>query len=464
MKTYDAIVIGAGQAGGPLAKKLALAGKKTALIEKRYVGGTCVNDGCTPTKTWVGSAKAAYMATKSKELGVDINSFKIDMKQIKKRKDGIVMQFRNGSQKGLEQTKGLDLIFGEATFTGEKTISVKLNNGKISEMKADLIFMNTGCKPIIPEIEGINEIDYLTSTSILELDKVPDHLLILGGNYIGLEFGQMFRRFGSKVTILERSLRIVNREDEDVSAALTEILEMENIKLLPSTIAKKFRKTAKGNISVTVSSGGKEQQIKCSHVLVAVGRAPQTGSLGLDKTGVKTDERGFIKVDDKLETNVKGIYALGDVKGGPAFTHISYNDYTIVYRNLVEGTNYTTDDRPVPYCMFTDPQLGRIGLDETEAKKQGLNFKVAKLPMAYVARAIETGDTRGFMKAVVDPKTKKILGATVLGPEGGEIMTVLQMAMEGGITYDRIRYCVFAHPLYSESLNNLFMAIVDNKS
>ncbi len=461
MKTYDAIVIGAGQAGGPLAKKLALAGKKTALIEKRYVGGTCVNDGCTPTKTWVGSAKMAYMASKSAELGVVIKSFKVNMKQIKKRKDDIVMQFRNGGQKGLEQTKGLDLIFGEATFTGEKTISVKLNNGKTSEMKADLIFMNTGCKPIIPEIDGINDIDYLTSTSILELDKVPEHLLIIGGNYIGLEFGQMFSRFGSKVTVVERGKRIVAREDEDVSEELTKILEAENIKILTDSQTLKLKKTAKGNISATVSIAGKEAQVKCSHILVAIGRAPQTRSLGLDKSGVKTDERGFIKVDGKLETNIKGIYALGDVKGGPAFTHISYNDYTIVYRNLIEGTNYTTDDRPVPYCMFTDPQLGRIGLDATEAQKQGLNFKVAKLPMAYVARAIETGDTRGFMKAIVDPKTKKILGATVLGPEGGEIMTVLQMAMEGGITYDRIRYCVFAHPLYSESLNNLFMAIED---
>ena len=461
MKTYDAIVIGSGQAGGPLAKKLALAGKKTALIEKRYIGGTCINDGCTPTKTMVGSAKMAYMASRSKELGVDIKDFKVNMKQVKKRKDDVVMQFRSGSQHGLEKTKGLDLLFGEATFTGEKTISVKLNNGKTSELKGELIFMNTGCKPIIPGIEGIDDIDYLTSTSILELDKVPDHLLIIGGNYIGLEFGQMFRRFGSKVTVVEKSDRIVSREDEDVSEELTKILEAEKIKILTNAQTLKFKKTGKGNISATISIGGKEQNIKCSHVLVAVGRAPQTKALNLDKTRVETDNRGFINVNDKLETNIKGIYALGDVKGGPAFTHVSYNDYTIVYRNLIEGTNYSTNDRPIPYCMFTDPQLGRIGLDESEAKKQGLKVKVAKLPMAYVARAIETGDTRGFMKAVVDPDTKKILGATVLGPEGGEIMTVLQMAMEGGITYDRIRYCVFAHPLYSESLNNLFMALED---
>jgi pyruvate/2-oxoglutarate dehydrogenase complex dihydrolipoamide dehydrogenase (E3) component len=461
MKTYDAIVIGSGQAGGPLAKKLALAGKKTALIERKYVGGTCVNDGCTPTKTMVGSAKAAYMAANSGHLGINIKTYKVDMKQIKKRKDDIVSLFRNGSQKGLKATKGLDLIFGEASFTGSKTIVVKENNGREIEMGADLIFMNTGCSPIIPDIDGIKDIDYLTSTSILELEKVPDHLLVIGGNYIGLEFGQMFRRFGSKVTVIERSGRIVSHEDEDISVELTSILEAENIKIIANAQATKFKKTPKGNISATIKAGDKEQKIKCSHVLIAIGRSPNTKVLNLDKTGVKTDDRGFIKVDDKLETNVKGIYALGDVKGGPAFTHISYNDYTIVFRNLIEGTNYTTDDRPIPYCMVTDPQLGRVGLSETEARAQKLNIKVAKLPMAHVARAIETGDTRGFMKAVVDAKTKKILGVAVLGQEGGEIMTVLQMAMEGGITYDRIRYCVFAHPLYSESLNNLFMAIAD---
>ncbi len=461
MKTYGAIVIGSGQAGGPLAKKLALAGKKTAIIERRYVGGTCINDGCTPTKTWVASAKAAYMALKSKDLGVNVKSFKVDMKQIKKRKDQIVIKSRTGNQKGIEETKNLDLIFGDATFTGKKTIAVKLKEGGEIELKADLIFINTGCKTIIPEIEGLDDIDYLTSTTILELDKVPDHLLVIGGNYIGLEFGQMFRRFGSKVTLLEKGPRIVAREDEDISVELTHILEEEKIKILTGSQAVKFKKTGKENISAAINTDGKAHKIKCSHVLVAVGRAPNTDTLGLDKTGVKTDERGFIKVNNKLETNVKGIYALGDVKGGPAFTHISYNDYTIVFRNLLEGENLTTKDRPVPYCMFTDPQLGRIGLSETEAKKAGLNIKVAKLPMAHVARAIETGDTRGFMKAVVDAKTKKILGVTVLGPEGGEIMTVLQMAMEGGITYDRIRYCVFAHPLYSESLNNLFMTITD---
>jgi pyruvate/2-oxoglutarate dehydrogenase complex dihydrolipoamide dehydrogenase (E3) component len=459
MKQYDAIVIGAGQAGGPLAKKLALAGKKTVIIEKRFIGGTCVNDGCTPTKTWVASAKAAYMAAHSGPLGVKIKGYKVDMRQIKKRKDEIVMRSRIGGQKAIEKTKNLDLVFGEATFTAEKTLSVKLNSGSTQELKADWIFIDTGAKTLIPEIEGLNDIEYLTSTTILDLDKVPDHLLIVGSNYIGMEFGQMFGRFGSKVTMLEKSPRILGKEDADIADALHKIMVNEGVTIYTDAQTTAFRKTKKGNIKATVIIAGKEDTITCTHVLLAVGRVPQSAALNLDKTGVEVDEKGYIKVNDKLETNVKGIYALGDVKGGPAFTHIAYNDYTIVYRNLIENTNYNIKDRPLPYCMFTDPELGRIGISEEEAKKQKLNIKIAILPMAHVARAIENGDTRGFMKAVVDADTKKILGAAVLGSQGGEIMTVLQMAMEGGITYDRIRYCVFAHPTYSESLNNLFMAL-----
>lgn len=461
MKQYDAIVIGSGQAGGPLAKKLALAGKKTALIEKRWIGGTCVNDGCTPTKTMVASAKAAYMAGHSAPLGVKIKGYSVNMPVIKKRKDEVIHLFRDGSKKGLEETKNLDLLFGEAVFTEKKTISVTLNDGGIEELRAHLFFINTGDKPFIPEIEGLNDIDYLTSTTILDLDYVPEHLLILGGNYIGLEFGQMFRRFGSKVTVLEKSGRIVSHEDEDVSEELTKILEDEDITIHTNTIIAGLKKKKSEKMTAIILKDGKEEKIKCSHVLVAVGRTPQTKALNLSKTGVETDEHGNIKVNDKLETNVPGIYALGDVKGAPAFTHISYNDYTIVYRNLVKNENLTTKDRLVPYCMFTDPQLGHVGLSETEAKKLKLNYKVAKLPMTRVARAIETGDTRGFMKAIVDADTKQILGATVLGPEGGEIMTILQMAMMGGITYEQVRYFVFAHPLYAESLNNLFMALED---
>jgi pyruvate/2-oxoglutarate dehydrogenase complex dihydrolipoamide dehydrogenase (E3) component len=461
MKKYDAIIIGAGQAGAPLAKQLAKAGKKTVIVEKRFYGGTCVNDGCTPTKTMVASAKAAYMAGKSIELGVAVKKFSVNMPQIKKRKDEIVLRSRNGGLHAAEKTPNLDVLFGEAAFTDDKTVQVSLNNGKKQMLQADLIFLNPGAKPFIPGIDGLKDIEFLTSTTILDLDYVPEHLLVLGGNYIGLEFGQMFRRFGSKVTILEKSARLVSHEDEDISAEMQNILEAESITIHNKAQAIKFKQKKGGKITVTIAVNGEEKSIKCTHVLVAVGRTPQTEALNLAKTGVAVDEKGNIKVNNKLETNTPGIYALGDAKGGPAFTHISYNDYTIVYRNLIEKQNLNIDDRPVPYCMFTDPQLGRVGIDETGAKKQGLNYRVAKLPMAHVARAIETGDTRGFMKAIVDTQTKKILGATVLGPEGGEIMTVLQMAIEGGITYDRIRYCVFAHPLYSESLNNLFMTLED---
>lgn len=459
LKQYDAIIIGAGQAGVPLAKKLAKAGKKVALIEKRWVGGTCVNDGCTPTKTWVASAKAAWTAANSAHLGVNIKNYKVDLSLIKKRKEDIVLNARNGIEKAMNETPGLDLLHGEAVFTGQKTLAIKLNGNGVKHIKGNWIFINTGTETFIPPIEGLSNIDYLTSTSILELEKVPDHLLVLGGNYIGLEFGQMFRRFGSKVTLIERSQRLLKKEDEDISKEMQKILRLENIDIQTGSEVVKLKQKDNGKITATVKNAEVEKKIKCSHVLLAVGRLPRTPSLALEKTGVHVDEKGFITVNGKLETNVPGIYALGDVNGGPAFTHIAYNDYTIVYRNLMEGANYTTKDRPLPYCMFTDPQLGRIGISETEAKEQGLEVKIAHLPMSRVARAVEVGDTRGFMKAIVDAKTKKILGAAVLGEEGGEIMSVLQMAMEGDITYDRIRYCVFAHPLYSESLNNLFITI-----
>jgi pyruvate/2-oxoglutarate dehydrogenase complex dihydrolipoamide dehydrogenase (E3) component len=396
LKQYDAIIIGAGQAGVPLAKKLAKAGKKVALIEKRWVGGTCVNDGCTPTKTWVASAKAAWAAANSAHLGIQIKSYKVDMALIKKRKDDIVLNARNGSDKALSETPGLDLLYGEASFKGDKTISVKLNNHGVKHIKAEWIFINTGTETFIPDIEGLSDVDYLTSTSILELDKVPDHLLVLGGNYIGLEFGQMFRRFGSEVTLIERSQRLLKKEDADIAHEMQKVLQLEQIDIQTGSEIVKLKKKPNGKIIATVKNAEIEKKIKCSHVLLAVGRVPRTQSLCLDKAGVKVDEKGYIQVNDKLETNVPGIYALGDVNGGPLFTHIAYNDYTIVYRNLVEGADYNTKERPVPYCMFTDPQLGRVGISETEAKAQGLDVKIAHLPMARVARAVEVGDTRGF--------------------------------------------------------------------
>ncbi|MEX8549312.1 MAG: mercuric reductase [Mucilaginibacter sp.] len=458
MKTYDAIIIGSGQAGTPLAKKLAKAGKKTAIIEKRFVGGTCVNDGCTPTKTLIASARMAYMATR-KDLGVEIKDYKIDFPAIMQRKENIVLKSRNGGQKGLEETENLGLIFGDASFTGIKTVSINLNDGGEEELTAGLIFIDTGAKTTIPEIDGIKTVPYLTSTTILDLKELPESLIIIGGNYIGLEFGQMFSRFGSKITILEKGKRIMSKEDEDVSETVTQFLTEEGITIISDAEISKAEKSPEEKITVTIKKDGQQQQVTASHLLIAAGRSPQTKTLNLDKTGVEVDEKGYIKVNDKLETTAEGIYAMGDVKPGPAFTHIAYNDHLVVLKNLLENANVSIKGRPVPYCMFTDPQLGRIGLSEDEARKQGLDIKVAKLAMSHVARAVETDETKGFMKAVVDAKTDQVLGATVLGYEGGEVMSVLQMAMQGKITAHQLRENIFAHPTLSESINNLFMTI-----
>lgn len=460
MKSYDAIIIGSGQGGVPLAKRLANAGWKTAIIEKDLIGGTCINAGCTPTKAMVGSAKAAYNASMSKNLGVNISNYKVDLKSIKSRKDKIVKQFRESALRGLEKTKNLTIIYGTASFIDKSKISIRTSNGTL-EITGKKIFINAGGRPAIHPIDGLDKIDYLTSTTIMELTKIPEHLLIIGGSYIGLEFGQMFRRFGSKITILEFGEKFLSREDDDISGEIKNFLEAEGIKILLDAKAHKVEKK-RNTIGVTVAVGNKTKKINCSHLLLAAGRTPNSDLLNLNAAGVKADNNGHVIVNNKLQTNVKNIYALGDIKGGPEFTHVAYNDYIILADNLLNNAKRTTKNRTVPYCMFTDPQLGRIGITEIEARKKGLNIKTAVLPMKWVARAIETGDTRGMMKAIVDADTKLILGAAILGEEGGEIMSILQMAMAGKIKYKQIREMMFAHPLYAESLNNLFM-ILDKK-
>lgn len=461
MNHYDAIIIGSGQAGNPLAKRLAKAGYKTAIIEKRLVGGTCVNDGCTPTKTMIASGRMAYQCSRSNQLGVTVDDYSINFKKIVARKNEIVSMFRSGSEEGLKKTDNLDLIYGEAIFSGHKTLDVQLNSGGQQQLSAEKIFIDTGTTPAIPPIPGLEESGYLTSTTLLDLNELPAHLLIIGGSYIALEFGQLYRRLGSNVTIVETNDSFLKKEDRDVAAELKKILEEDGIRILTGTVVKQMERLANGEISATIASRDNETNSTYSHVLVAAGRKPQTPALQLHTTGVDTDEKGYIRVNDKLETNIPGIYALGDVKGGPAFTHIAYNDYVIATQNLLNGQKLTVSGRPVPYCIFTDPQLARIGITEAEAKKQGLDVKIATLPMEKVARGIETGETRGMMKAIVDTKTKKILGAAILAAEGGEVMTALQLAMMGGLTYEQVRYGVFAHPTYAESLNNLFMTIMD---
>ncbi|MFC6191053.1 mercuric reductase [Dyadobacter subterraneus] len=455
---YDAIVIGSGQAGTPLSKKLAAAGMKTALIEKRWVGGTCVNDGCSPTKAMISSAKLAWSVANSEKLGIHVGGYTVDLHEILERKNEIVLRMRGNSEKGILETENLDLIYGTATFTGEKEITVKLNNGETQVLSADKFFLNVGEQPSIPEIEGIDKIDYLTSTSIMELDEIPEHLVIIGSGYIALEFGQMYRRFGSKVTILEQSERILHREDEDIADEICKIFKEEEIEIITDCKVELIKKEG-GNITLFLGVDQTSKNISCSHVLVAAGRKPNTSDLGLDVTGVEINEKGYIKVNDKLETTKEGIYALGDVKGGPAFTHIAYDDYRIIQENVIEKGNASIKDRLVPYCMFIDPQLGRVGMTEMEANESGKKIIVATIPNTSVARAIETGDTRGMMKAVIDADSGKILGASVLATEGGEVVTILQMAMIGGITYEQIKNGVFAHPTYAESLNNLFMTL-----
>ncbi len=455
MKKFDAIVIGAGQAGVPLAKKLAQAGKKVAILEKRWIGGTCINDGCSPTKTMIASARRAHLTRNGKQWGVETDQVNINYKTILARKNEIVESFRGGAIKGLENSSNLEIIFGDASFINNHQIMIKSDDGD-TEIEGELIFINTGCSPLIPKIKGITDTEYLTSTSLLELKEIPKHLIIVGGGYISLEMGQMMSRFGSKVTILEIGKTLLPKEDDDACEVITEVFEKEGIKL--HTHAEVTAISGKKLKIVTANIKGKVQTFTGSHILIASGRAPQTKTLNLPAAGVETDKRGFIKVDEKLKTTARNIYALGDVKGGPAFTQIAYNDFIIVSKNLLEKGDMTTTGRPIPYCMFTDPQLGRVGLSETQAKEKGIKYKVAKIPMKHVARALEIGETAGYMKAIVDPDSKQILGAAVMGTEGGEIMSILQIAMLGNITYEQIRYNIFAHPLYAESLNNLFMS------
>ena len=460
MKNYDAIIIGSGQGGTPLGRKLAGAGYSTALIERRWVGGTCVNDGCTPTKAMVASAKAAHITTISHKLGVRVDRSEVDIGQVISRQQDIVSSFRNGSAKRLASTKRLDVIYGEASFTGHKKLLVNKTSGGSEEASSDLIFIDTGTIPSVPPIKGLETVPYLTSTSILQLKELPEHLLIIGGGYVGMEFGQMYRRFGSRVTMIVRSDRLSTKEDEDISTEIHKIFRDDDIDLRLSAETQKINKRS-GSIDVVVKVDNHEETISCSHILIATGRKPDTEILNPSATGVNTNEKGFIRVDNKLQTDVKGIYALGDVNGGPAFTHIAYHDHLVIYNNLIHGRNETTDGRLVPYCMYIDPQLGRVGITEQEAREKGLNVQIAKLPMSSVARAIETGDTRGLMKAVVDKVSKKILGAAILGAEGGEIMSIIEVAMMGELTYDKVRDAIFAHPSYAESLNNLFANLSD---
>ena len=456
---FDAVIVGSGQGGNPLALALAKSGKKVALVERSAVGGTCVNVGCTPTKTMIASARIAHLVSRAKDFGINTASWSVDISAVIKRKQDIVASFSDGSRKRLLSTAGITLLEGEASFTGMKELQVEYPSGEKDFIKADLIIIDSGARPATPHIPGLDTVQAYDSTSIMEIARLPEHLIVIGGGYVGLEFGQMFRRFGSKVTIVHRNAQLLSREDPDLAEEVQKIFQNEGIALLLNTIPVRVEAPKKEKVRLTVTTNNQEHLVEGSHLLIATGRTPNTAALNLEATGIITDQRGFVPVNDKLETAAPGIYALGDVNGGPAFTHIAYDDYRILRKNLLEGGNAVTTGRPVPYVVFTDPQLGRIGMTEKEAQAAGCKYRVAKIPMTWVARALEVDETAGIMKVIVDAQTDQILGAAILGIEGGEVMSVLQMAMLGNLPYTVIRDGIFAHPTLAESLNNLFMAL-----
>jgi pyruvate/2-oxoglutarate dehydrogenase complex dihydrolipoamide dehydrogenase (E3) component len=446
---YDAIIIGSGQGGNPLSHDLADRGWKVALIEREHLGGTCVNVGCTPTKTMVACAQVAHYARNAARWGVHTEGVRVDLPQIVAIKERIVERFRSRHQRQVDSRENLHLHLGHARFLGPRRLEV---GGEVLE--SERIFVNTGTRPLIPEIEGLDRVNYLTNASIMELQEVPEHLLVLGAGYIGLEFGQMFRRFGSRVTVVHRGDRLLTREDADVAVELQKVLENEGVEFVLN--AQTVRAEASGGqVSLTLEAGGGKRTLTGSQLLVATGRRPNTDDLGLEKAGVETDRQGYVRVNSRLETNVPGIWALGDVKGGPMFTHISWNDYQILYGNLMEGKNLSTENRMVPYAVFTDPQLGRVGMTEEAARATGRRLKIGKIPMANVARAIERDETAGFMKLVVDAETDRILGAAILGVEGGELIQVLGTLMLADAPYTLLKGAIYIHPTLAEGFYSL---------
>lgn len=460
-EVLDAVIIGSGQAGNPLAVAAAKHGWKTALVERRFVGGVCTNDGCTPTKTMVASARVAAQARRGEEYGVQCGPLTIDLKTVKGRADSIVQRGRKHIQQNLTEQQGLELIFGEASFAEAQptdnthVLDLALKDGGTRQLRARRVFIDTGERPQIPEIEGLPSVPFMDSSAILQLEEVPGHLLILGGGYIALEFAQMFRRFGAAVTVVEHSGRLISHEDDDIAACMADILREDGITFHFNAEVQRVEGHA-GAISLTAQCEGKPLTLKGTHLLVATGRTPNVETLQLDRAGVELNEHGYIQVNERLETTTPGIWALGDVKGPPAYTHIAYDDFRIVRANLMEGGSRSTKDRIVPYAIFTDPELGRVGMTEAQAREAGKDILVFTLPMKTVARAAEMAETRGMMKAVVDRETDLLLGASILGTGGGEIATELQLAMLGGLKAGTLRETIFTHPVLAEGFNPLF--------
>ena len=450
---YEAIVIGSGQGGNPLCHRLADNGWNVALVERSYLGGTCINTGCTPTKTMIASAGVAHYARNAARWGVRASSVSVDLPAVVDRKNKVVESFRAGQQRSVAERKTLRLFRGQGRFIAPHQIQVESD-----VIESERIFIDTGTRPEIPRLPGLEAAGYLTNETLMDVRELPEHLLILGGGYIGIEFGQMFRRFGSDVTIVHHHEKLLTREDPDVVGELFKALESEGVKLRLGTRTVKVEKRD-SKILLTLESPRGTEILSGTHLLVATGRHPNTDDMGLDKAGVAVDARGYIKVNFRLETNVPGIWALGDVKGGPAFTHISYNDYQIIYGNLMEGKSLTIENRYLPYALFTDPQLGRVGMTEQEARTTGRKLKIGTYPIARVARAIERDETAGIMKIVVDAQTDHILGAAIVASEGGELIQVLGALILAGAPYTVLKGAVFIHPTLAEGFFGLMNAV-----
>jgi pyruvate/2-oxoglutarate dehydrogenase complex dihydrolipoamide dehydrogenase (E3) component len=442
---HDAIIIGTGQSGPSLARRLAGAGQKVAVIERKLFGGTCVNTGCTPTKTLVASAYAAHMERRAADYGVRIGGdVAVDMKAVKARKDHVVGVSRNGVERSLKNQEGCTVYEGHGRFIGPKSVAVGH-----ATLTAERIFINVGGRALVPPIAGLDQVDYLTNSSMMDVDFLPPRLIVLGGSYIGLEFAQVYRRFGSEVTVIELAPRLIAREDEDVSASVANVLAGEGIDVRVATKVIGVRKQGNG-VAVEVEHDGGHAEIVGSRLLLAIGRRPNTDDLGLDQAGIAVDERGFIKVDDELQTNVPGVWAMGDCNGRGAFTHTSYNDFEIIAANLLDGGQRRVSDRITAYALYTDPPLGRVGMTEAEVRKSGRPALIATMAMESVSRAFEKGETLGFMKILVDKENRKFLGASFLGLSGDEIVHSIIDLMYAGATSDVLRRAVHIHPTVSE--------------
>ena len=459
----DALIIGSGQAGNPLAKALAEAGQTVILVEEAELGGSCLNYGCIPAKMLVASAERAQLVRTAGELGIEVNekAVRVNMAAVQARKRALQARSRQNLARSLAPTHpGLRVLRGRAAFVGERRVRVSAEGRADQLISARRVFINVGTRPAVPGLPGLAEAGYLTTNELLEIEEVPQRLLIVGGGYIGLEFGQLFRRLGSEVIILDTGARVLEREDDDVCAALQAGLEAEGVEFVLSGQARRVsRDAATGRYTLTVDVPGGERRLHGSHLLIATGRQPNTDALDLAATGLQTDEKGFIPVNSRLETRVPGIYALGDVHGGPQFTHLSYDDFRVIRANLLEnGPRRSARQRPLPYCVFTDPGLGRVGLSEAQATEKKLKFRVAKVPVAHLSRAQQTGQTTGFWKILVGPDDR-LLGAAIVGPAAGEIMTIIQVAMLGRLRYQQLAELVIAHPVWAEGLNVAFRSM-----